>query len=123
MIEAALLCLALNLYHEGAKEEPLPGLFAIAQVTLNRAQRNPDKVCEVVQEYKQFSWTLRPPKVEEGPAWRRAQDVAKLSLSTNDFTGGATHFAAIYVNPYWKSDMTILGQWGSHIFYKQKRKK
>lgn len=120
MIEAAVLCLALNLYHEGDKTEPLTGLFAIAQVTLNRAHRDPAKVCEVVQAYKQFSWTLSPPKVEDGPAWQRAQEVARLSLSMQDFTGGATHFHALYVNPYWRSDMVILGQWGSHIFYKAK---
>jgi spore germination cell wall hydrolase CwlJ-like protein len=121
-LEAALLCLALNLYHEGAKDEPLPGLFAIAQVTLNRAQRDPAKVCAAVQAYKQFSWTLNPPKVTDDVAWRRALDVAKLSFSMQDFTGGATHYHALYVDPYWKSDMAILGQWGSHIFYKQRGK-
>lgn len=122
MIEAAVLCLALNLYHEGAKDEPLPGLFAIAQVTLNRAHHDETKVCETVQAYKQFSWTLRPPKVEDGPAWRRAQEVARLSMHMTDFTGGATHFHALYVDPYWKSDMEITGQWGSHIFYRAKQR-
>ena len=122
MIEAAVLCLALNLYHEGDKNEPLPGLFAIAQVTLNRAKRDPDKVCEVVQAKHQFSWTNKPPAVEDGRPWRTANDVARLALHMNDFTGGATHYHALYVSPYWKSDMVVLGQWGNHIFYKRKGK-
>ena len=120
MIEAAVLCLALNLYHEGDKSEPLPGLFAVAQVTLNRAGRDPGRVCEVVQAYKQFSWTLRPPPVVDGAPWRTAQDAARLALHMSDFTGGATHYHALYASPYWKSDMQVLGQWGNHIFYKRK---
>ena len=123
MLEAAVLCLALNIYHEGSKTEPIDGLFAIGQVVLNRAKRDPEKVCEVVQAYKQFSWTLKPPAVEDGPAWRNANTVAHLSFHMQDFTGGATHYHALYANPYWRVDMTILGQFGNHIFYKVKGKK
>jgi len=122
-LEAALLCMSLNLYHEGLKNEPIDGLFAIAQVTLNRAGRDPANVCAVVRAPKQFSWTLRPPPVEDGQPWRTAQTVAKLSFFTQDFTGGATHFHALYVSPYWRSDMEIVGQWGSHIFYRKKVQK
>ena len=122
MLEAAILCLALNLYHEGDKSEPLIGLFAIAQVTLNRAKRDPEKICAVVAAPRQFSWTTKPPRVEDSPAWRTAQEVAKLSLYMADFTGGATHYHALYVSPYWRSDMTVLGKWGNHIFYKPKGK-
>ena len=122
MIEAAILCLALNLYHEGDKSEPLIGLFAIAQVTLNRAKRDPEKICAVVAAPRQFSWTTKPPRVEYSAAWRTAQEVAKLSLHMADFTGGATHYHALYVSPYWRSDMTVLGKWGNHIFYKPKGK-
>jgi spore germination cell wall hydrolase CwlJ-like protein len=122
MIEAAVLCLALNLYHE-ARGEPLTGQFAVAQVVLNRAQRDPAKVCEVVQAYRQFSWTLNPPIVADGAPWRMAQEIARLSLSMQDFTGGATHYHALFVSPYWKSDMVILGQWGNHAFYKPKGKR
>ena len=122
IIEAAVLCLALNLYHEGDKTEPLHGLFAIAQVVLNRASRKIDAICPVVQKYKQFSWTMRPPKVVDDASWQRAQDVAQLSLHMSDFTGGATHYHALYVSPYWKPDMVVLGKWGNHIFYKQKGK-
>jgi spore germination cell wall hydrolase CwlJ-like protein len=123
ILEAAVLCMALNLYHEGLKDEPIAGLFAIAQVTLNRAGRDPAKVCSVVQAPKQFSWTIKPPPVEDGLPWRNAQAVARLSLYTQDFTGGATHYHALYVSPYWKPDMEPLGMWGSHLFYKRKVKR
>lgn len=123
ILEAAVLCLALTLYHEGAKDEPLDGLFAIAQTVLNRAGRQPERVCAEVQKYKQFSWTLQPPPVVDGQPWRTAQQVAHLAFHMQDYTGGATHYHALYVKPYWRSDMEPLGQWGSHIFYKVKGKR
>jgi len=129
-LEAAVLCLALNVYHEGLKDEPLEGLFAIAQVTLNRADRKLDKVCDVVQANRQFSWTLKPPAVVDHAPWRKAQSVAQLSLHMADFTGGATNFHALVCppdrlnecKPYWRVDMAVAGQWGNHIFYKRKGK-
>jgi len=121
VIEAAILCMALNIYHEGAKNEPVEGLFAIGQVVLNRAQRNPEKVCDVVFAPRQFSWTNRPPIVEPGRPWDNALSVARLSFHMQDFTGGADHYHAAYVNPYWRKDMTLVGQWGNHAFYRKKK--
>ena len=121
MLEAAVLCLALNIYHEGAKNEPIEGLFAIAQTTLNRAQRKPEKVCDVVFAPAQFSWTIKPQPVEPGRAWDNAISVAKLSFHMADFTGGATHFHAFYVKPYWRRDMQLLGVYGNHLFYRIKK--
>lgn len=127
ILESALLCMSLNIYHEAAKDEPLLGMAAIAQVTLNRAKRDPAQVCDVVFAPKQFSWTNgKIPSVDEtSRAWRNAQDMARLSFSTNDFTLGADHYHALYVSPYWKHDprLTPAGLWGSHAFYKQKAKK
>ena len=128
MLESFVLCMALNVYHEGDKRdgqmvEPLDGLFAIAQTTLNRAQRDPDKVCAVVQAKSQFSWTLKPPPVEQNPAWDTAQRVARLSYYMADFTGGAVYYHALYVSPYWKANLEVLGQWGNHIFYRHKVKR
>ena len=125
MIEAAVLCLALTLYHEGLKDEPIDGLFAIGQTVLTRAGRNPEKVCDVVSAYKQYSWTLKPPPVVDDKAWRTAQTVARLSFHMADFTGGATNYHALYIAPYWKTDplLTPAGKWGSHIFYKPQPKK
>ena len=36
LAQGALLCLALNIYHE-ARGEPLKGQIAVASVTMNRA--------------------------------------------------------------------------------------
>ena len=56
MIEMAITCLALNLYHE-ARGEPEIGQWAVAQVTMNRAEHDPAKVCDTVFKPRQFSWT------------------------------------------------------------------
>lgn len=118
-----LFCLAANVYHE-ARGEPIEGQFGVALVTLNRAERRLDKICKVVYAKKQFSWTnTKPhPLVKDPVAWEQAKAVARLSLHMADFTGGATHYHALSVSPYWRDDMVILGQWGSHVFYKEERK-
>ena len=48
-ITEAILCLALNVYHE-AKNQPFIGQVAVAQVVMNRVydDRYPDHPCEVV---------------------------------------------------------------------------
>ena len=122
MIDAALLCLSLNLYHE-SRGEPIEGQFAVAQVTLNRAKRDPEKVCDVVRARNQFSWTIKPTGVADKAAWATAQAVARLSFHMADFTGGAEHYHALSVYPAWAPTMTVSGQWGNHIFYKQRRGK
>lgn len=43
MIETAVLCLALNVFHE-ARGEPETGQWAVAQVTINRARHDPARV-------------------------------------------------------------------------------
>ena len=57
MIEAALVCLALNIYFE-ARNQPTSGQIAVAEVTLNRvASRNyPNTVCGVVHQGPISSW-------------------------------------------------------------------
>ena len=51
MISAAVMCLALNLYHE-ARGESLAGNLAVGFVTMNRVAdpRYPDTVCGVVKQ-------------------------------------------------------------------------
>ena len=51
MLVEALVCLALNVYHE-ARDQPFIGQVAVAQVVMNRVHddRFPNTVCEVVQE-------------------------------------------------------------------------
>ena len=51
LIETALMCLALNTYHE-AKNQSMIGQVATAQVVMNRVAdwRYPNTVCEVVKQ-------------------------------------------------------------------------
>ena len=46
MISAALMCLAMNVYHE-SRSEPMLGQYAVAHVVVNRVQSDkyPDEVC------------------------------------------------------------------------------
>ena len=142
LIETALMCLALNTYHE-AKNQSMIGQIAVAEVVMNRVQdkRFPNSVCEVVKqgptrpswedpkkEYPikhrcQFSWFCDGksdlPKNEK--AWKKAQDYAYLVLYNRiaiDITEGATHYHATYVKPSWPKTKTRTTRIESHIFYR-----
>ena len=132
-LTAAMLCLALNVYHE-ARGEPLAGQHAVAQVTMNRAGRDPDKLCDVVFEPKQFSWAnplTRARGAERarlaskyvpkpGKEWDRAKRIAYDTASglVTDFTGGANFFHARYVNPAWRHQFKFVATIGQHSFYR-----
>ena len=138
LLETALVCLALNTYHE-AKNQSMIGQVATAQVVMNRVadSRYPNTVCEVVKQgpkYKgsdvpvrhkcQFSWFCdgksdEPKKDSE--AWFKAQDYARIVLSGRivlDVTEGATHYHATYVRPAWAKTKTRTTRIERHIFYR-----
>ena len=56
MIEAALMCLALNVYFE-ARNDSMVGQYAVAQVVMNRVQSSkfPDDVCSVVKQSRMMA--------------------------------------------------------------------
>ena len=127
-----LTCLALNVYKE-ARGEPDIGQMAVALVTINRARNRFDgDVCKAVFQDKQFSWTItdvengvllpskRPNRKSE--SWLKATEIARMALTMKDFTGGANHYHATYVSPAWVKNLELVGKWGDHIFYKEKRK-
>jgi len=116
---SALLCLALNVYHE-ARGEPLLGQHAVAHVTLNRAKKRKLSVCDVVFQPYQFSWTLYDKKVQDERAWAKALQVAQKAMKSSpkaDPTGGATYFHTPAVNPSWNRHMKVAAVIGGHIFY------
>lgn len=134
LLTAAITCLALNVYHE-ARGEPLMGQVAVALVTMNRAADDPSKVCSVVTERKQFSWTnglvvkingmplLKPAGMPTNEAaWNRALGVAQVVLSgwMIDVTHGANFYHATRVSPNWRSAMGQTKVIGKHIFYRGK---
>jgi spore germination cell wall hydrolase CwlJ-like protein len=128
MIDASipLVCLALNVYHE-ARSESYKGQLAVAITTLNRAHYKKDRICQVVFEANQFTWTKMPywaPTQQK--TWERSIHVAKQAWKVQDFTCGATHYynpdAMIPKGsvPKWTHNMIFLGKYGAHLFFKRK---
>ena len=135
MIAEAIICMALNVYHE-ARNQSLVGQIAVAQVTVNRVNdsRYPDTVCGVVKQsitYSsgdpvknkcQFSWYCDgksdTPKDED--SYYTALHIARKMLEGNliDFTEGATHYHATYLRPDWAETKTYITQIDDHIFYR-----
>lgn len=116
---AALLCLAMAVYHE-SRGEPLIGQVAVAHVVLNRTQSDlyPDDVCAVVTQPRQFPFDWNAPRNTR--AWEQSVMVAESVLSGDTFdpTGGALWYHRIDIRVAWSSDkegLTI----GEHIFWRQ----
>lgn len=131
IVSTALVCMALNIYHE-ARGEQVPGQYAVALVTMNRAG-TPERVCDTVFRRKQFSWANRAVKRDQAgwrigqgliprelEAWERAQIIAGITLAgrMSDFTQGSTHYHARWVRPYWSSKLERTRAIGGHVFYR-----
>jgi len=122
VIEIAIMCLSLNIYFE-ARNQPLAGQVAVAQVTMNRVHSSdyPNDVCSVVYQHKQFSWywdgKSDVPRDEE--AWGRAQAVAQgvYAGSGHAELEGVLFYHAVYTSPWWVSEMKLVTTIGDHIFY------
>ena len=138
ILETALMCMALNMYHE-AKNQSMLGQLAVGQVVMNRVEdkRFPDNVCDVVTEavtYKgtdkpvlhkcQFSWYCDGQKDEpdfDSKEWWYSKEYASIVLSGTimlDVTEGATHYHATYVRPAWAKTKTKTTRIDRHIFYR-----
>jgi len=127
MIMTATMCLALNIFFE-ARQEPISGQLAVAEVTLNRVtdDRYPDNVCDVVWEDKQFSWTHDgkhddPTRMGylDVQAWHTVFELAENVIKDKSLLLGitATHYHSVEVNPFWTSHYEFDGQIGGHVFY------
>ena len=131
LLQSALMCLAMNIYHE-ARSEPVNGRIAIAEVTLNRvaSKHYPDDICGVVyQKGKstcQFSWTCdgASDTPHEKEAFNDAIRLAETMLVEGDNISAVgknvTHYHNKTVKPYWLVDVTKVREIGNHIFYKIK---
>lgn len=121
-------CLAQAIVYEAGRE-PIEGRQAVAQVIMNRlrAPAYPKTVCGVVYQGStrrtgcQFTFTCdgslsRPmPEARFAEAALVAQDAIDGRLP--DRVGGATHYHAHYVNPYWAPSLDRVARIGAHIFY------
>lgn len=141
ILETALMCMATNIYHE-AKNQPMAGQIAVAQVVMNRVRDNryPDNVCDVVKQgltYKngkvvlgkcQFSWYCDGKKDDvdkKSEKWRNSLRYASMVITnriTLDVTEGATHYHATYVRPAWARTKTKTVRINRHIFYRWEKK-
>ena len=137
MFAEAIVCLALNVYHE-ARDQPFIGQVAVAQVVMNRVydDRYPDHPCEVVFQGPTYSWKPDFPvrhrcqfswycdgksdKVYDEDAYKQALTIAHGVYYDNldDFVEGATHYHATYVLPEWAESKTPVVQIGQHMFYR-----
>lgn len=128
-LERQILCMAKNIYHE-ARGESLKGQKAVFHVTFNRTKSKhyPKSICEVVYQYKQFSWTLDAKKrtsiPSNDPKFKEIMNNVVLWIEQDipSPVGKSTHYHANYVKPYWKSDMKHHKTIDNHIFYNMKVK-
>ncbi len=123
-------CLTEALYFE-ARGETVRGMFAVAEVILNRADSNryPDTVCGVVNQGTgrkfacQFTYTCdgKAENIGNQGAWDRVGKVAMLSIELDQrmLTNGATHYHTKAVNPSWAKVFPRTATIGSHHFYRQ----
>ena len=122
-------CLAEAIYFE-ARSEPEEGQAAVAQVVLNRVASGlyPSTICGVVFQNRrhyhacQFSFACegRSLRVTEPEAWRTAVRIASEVAEGKTYVadvGGATHYHADYVRPYWARRLKKMDVIGHHIFY------
>lgn len=127
-------CLALNVWHEAARE-PLAGQLAVALNTLNRLRSPayPKTVCDVVYQRNfrgcQYSWTCdkKPDTPYEVIRGSRADLVARevYGGKWGDLTDRSTHYFAAYLHkkkkaPAWRLAMDKVGRIGEHEFYRDR---
>ena len=123
-------CLTEALYFE-ARGETLKGIFAVAEVILNRVddRRYPGSVCGVIyqgtgERYRcQFTYSCdgRPEVIRDKRAYDVGGKVARLMLdgAPRVLTGGATHYHTKSVRPKWARVFPRTATIGFHHFYKQ----
>lgn len=128
--DSELYCLTEAIYFE-ARGESINGQIAVAEVILNRADSPifPNTICGVIKQGQhrlnkcQFSYKCdgEPEYMNERKAMQRAADVAILMMKgeRRNISGGATHYHADYVDPFWASKLRKTATIGTHLFYQR----
>lgn len=122
-----LTCMIAALFFE-ARDQPVTGQEAIAQVIINRVadERYPDTVCDVVYEPRQFSFThdglsddpADYPTYHDAKAYERITQLAKLAINERlGYSITSTHYHAVSVAPFWADHYRFDGRAGDHVFY------
>lgn len=122
-------CLTEALYFE-ARGETAAGLFAVAEVILNRVEsaRYPDDVCSVINQGTgkryacQFTYTCdgRPEHINDSDAYVRVGKVARAMLdgAPRTLTDGALFYHTHAVAPSWSRVFDRTASIGVHHFYR-----
>ncbi len=123
-------CLASAIYFE-ARDEPVRGQIAVAQVVINRVFSGfyPNDLCDVIYQNAsrhlecQFTFACDGKRkvINERGAWARAEQVATQVLAGDLYdaaVGSSTHYHALYVHPDWVQEMRKLARYGTHNFYR-----
>lgn len=128
--DEAWRCLAEALYFE-ARGESVRGIFAVAEVILNRVDNPgyPDSVCGVVYQGTgrlyacQFTYSCdgRKEVIREIRAYEKVGKIARLMLdgAPRTLTDGATHYHTKSVRPRWSRVYPRTTTIGYHHFYRQ----
>lgn len=133
--ESEKQCIVTALYHE-ARGEGEFGMKAIANVIHNRYKHPnyPDTYCEVINQKRQFSYTLeRKAEGEELKqlhrdrlAYKTAEEIAEdmLDGKLQKFLPENTlHYAKASVKNYWTKTKKVIADIGNHRFYAEKAEK
>jgi spore germination cell wall hydrolase CwlJ-like protein len=126
-LQADIYCGAQNIYFEAAAE-PIEGMIAIADVTINRKEstRWPDSICNVVWQDKQFSWT-HDGKSDDIPLespyqiqlWSKSVYMFVVAfIDETDYSKCGTHYHNKYIKPWWADEMGVTTVIGNHKFLK-----
>lgn len=130
-------CLKNALYYEARSEGKL-GILAVASVIENRKNSRgyPSEYCSVINQHKQFSYTLEgKPDVETIEQRLRAADkVAYMQVSevADKMLEGrfepvlpstVLHYATTKISNAWTKTKKIYATIGNHHFYKEKELK
>jgi|TARA_X000001316_G_C919623_1_gene33723 spore germination cell wall hydrolase CwlJ-like protein len=119
IVVATIIMEAGGEYKHGALE-------AVYEVIMNRAKKRKMTPAEVCLQRKQFScWNDKADGIKaleetiaqakKHPRWVIAKNI--LGKQSN-YTKGADHYHADYVDPYWAKSLTKTIKIGRHIFYK-----
>ena len=128
--DEAWRCLSEALYFE-ARGESVEGIFAVAEVILNRVDNSsyPDDVCGVIYQGTgkrfqcQFTYSCdgRAEIIRERAAYAMVGKIARLMLdgAPRELTEGATHYHTKSVRPRWSRAFPRTTTIGYHHFYRQ----
>ena len=125
------------MYFEG-RGENLEGKIGINLAVIARVKDKyyPNNICKVVYQKgkdhntgvmtAQFSWTLdgRSDKIHNKKLYRELYRLSEAMIAEGDLnnfydiTGGATHYHAKYVKPYWARSLQKVAVLDTHIYYR-----